>query len=114
MSMPGFSADQSLYHAKGQYRAMARTGRGASSERSVLPSLPIGFCMSNCDDQYEWGTLENSACKFDCMGNGDGGGGGGGGGSGPDLSCARCLAQCNKKPVAKRKACRQLCQEAVC
>ena len=115
MSMPGFTAETSVYQTKGRYRAILTAPSGLPGGEGVLPQLPIGFCMSNCDDQYEWGTLENSACKFDCMGGGDDGGGGGGlGGGGVDLSCARCIAGCAKKPPAQRAGCRQLCQENVC
>jgi hypothetical protein len=111
MNMPGFAGETSLYKTRGHYRAIANAVGG----RGVLPQLPIGFCMADCDAQYEWGTLDNTVCKFDCLGSGNGGGGGGGGGGGPpDLTCAQCKRACLKKPPAQRNACRQACEENVC
>jgi hypothetical protein len=116
MSMPGFTAETSLYKTRGRYRAVAGAPNAKVGSQVVLPQLPIGFCMADCDDSFEWGTLENSICKFNCMSDGSSGGdgGGGGGGSGPNLLCGRCLAQCNKKPPSQRAACRQLCEDSVC
>ena len=80
MNMPGFSGKSSLYRTKGRYRASASLPHVFDGP-SVLPQLPrsIGFCMADCDDQYEWGTLDNTVCKFDCLDDGNGGGGNGGG-----------------------------------
>jgi hypothetical protein len=69
MNMPGFSAEASLYRSVRQYR-MAGTRKPGS--RGVLPQLPIGFCMADCDFT-EHDPLSNAACKFDCLGQ-DGGG----------------------------------------
>lgn len=77
MNTPGFSADVSLYKSSRCY--IGRTTSGAlAASLGITPQLPIGFCMADCDDQYQWGTLDNSVCKFGCLGNGGGGGGGGG------------------------------------
>jgi hypothetical protein len=114
MRLPGFTGEVSLYETSGRYRPMASAPRAFAGGRGVLPQLPIGFCMADCDVQYKWGTLDNEVCKFDCLASGNGGGGGGGVGGGPDLSCSTCLRQCNNKPVAQRKACRQLCNDVVC
>lgn len=121
MSLPGFTAETSLYKTMGHYRAAASAPAAFARGRSVLPQLPIsiGFCMTDCDDQYDWGTFENTMCKNDCMdagfgGNGGGGGGGGGGGDGDARLCAQCKAACLKKPLSQRAACRQNCDDTVC
>ena len=75
MNMPGFCAEGSLYNTRGHYMAR-RTFGAAVSGGGVVPQLPIGFCMAECDDQFEPGSLDNTVCKFGCMG-GDGGGGDG-------------------------------------
>ena len=111
MNMPGFMAETSLYTSTVRYVGRSMDA-GAADSRSVAPQLPAGFCMANCDAQYEWGSVDNAACKFDCMG-GDTGGGGGGGGGGPNY-CALCLRSCAGKPVRQRKACRQECREDFC
>jgi hypothetical protein len=117
MNMPGFTGETSLYKTRNSYRA-ASVQLALGSGQIVLPQLPrsIGFCMADCDGQYDWGTIDNAVCKFDCMddGNGGGDGGGGGGGGGPDRTCIQCLNGCNKKPPAQRKACRQACQDDIC
>jgi hypothetical protein len=121
MGMPGFTGETSLYQTMGRYRAAASAAAALAGGRSVLPQLPrsIGFCMADCDGQYEWGSLPNTMCKFDCMdagfgGNGGGGGGGGGGGVDDARLCAQCKAACLKKPLSQRAACRQDCVENVC
>jgi len=120
MNMPGFTGETSLYKTAGHYRALAGAAPAFAAGRSVLPQLPIsiGFCMADCDGQYEWGSLANTICKFDCMDagfGGNGGGGGGGGGDGGDARlCAQCKAACLKKPLSQRAACRQSCIENVC
>jgi hypothetical protein len=106
MRMPGFTAGGSLYRAAGRYRNSGLYD-ASMSEAGVSPQLPksIGFCMDGCDDQYEWGSLENSQCKFDCMddgGGGDGGGGGGGGGGGPKEVCGKCITV---GPLRGKKRC---------
>lgn len=121
MNIPGFTGETSLYRTAGRYRAVARAASVFSGGRSVRPQLPIsiGFCMADCDDQYDWGSLPNTMCKFDCMdagfGDGGGGGGGGGGGNGGDArACAQCKAACLKKPLSQRSACRRTCDDTVC
>jgi hypothetical protein len=67
MNMPGFTGETSLYKTRNSYRA-ANIQPALAFGQVVLPQLrPIGFCMSGCDDRYEWGTIENAACKFYCM-----------------------------------------------
>jgi hypothetical protein len=113
MNMPGFSAEGSLYKSRGHY--VGRNSFAALASAGVTPQLPIGFCMSACDDHYDWGSIENSACKMGCMGGGDGGGGGGGGGGGSGPSdCVLCLRGCLRKPAARRAACRADCHEFSC
>jgi hypothetical protein len=96
MTMPGFNAEGSLYAKSGRHH-LARIRGASAATQGVAPQLPksIGFCMADCDEQYEWGTLDNTACKTDCLddGNGgDGGGsGGGGGGGGGGQHCTKCL-----------------------
>jgi hypothetical protein len=70
MNMPGFTGEASLYKTMARYHAVASAVPAFEGGRSVAPQLPrrsIGFCMAGCDGQYEWGTLDNTACKFDCM-----------------------------------------------
>lgn len=110
MNMPGFTAETAIYSSGRQY--VGRSAFGAAQSDGVTPQLPPGFCMADCDQQYDWGSIDNAVCKFDCMG-GDGGGGGGGGDSGPS-DCALCLRSCARKPAARRKACRQDCREDFC
>ena len=96
MRIPGFTAARSLSVASGAYGMAAGWEHGANGG-SVVPQLPksIGFCMSDCDNTYDWGSVDNAKCKADCMdgGGGDGGngGGGGGGGGGPRDRCGRCI-----------------------
>jgi len=67
MNMPGFTGETSLYKTRGHYCAMASTPTGLVGER-VLPQLPIGWCMADCDEQYPWGSIDNWACKYGCVG----------------------------------------------
>ena len=119
MNMPGFTAETSLYRTAGRYHAIADPANGLVAGRRVLPQLPIGFCMADCDDQYEWGTLDNSVCKFNCMDSGNGGAGGGGGGAGGGGAtdaqiCARCKSNCHRGPASKLKACLKNCDDVAC
>jgi len=75
INMPGFTAEASIYKTVRQYR-MAGTRNNLGGGRGVLPQLPIGFCMADCDFT-EHDPLSNMACKFDCLGGQEGGGGGG-------------------------------------
>ena len=86
MNLPGFSAEASLYKSVRQYR-MAGTRKPGS--RGVLPQLPIGFCMADCDFT-EHDPLSNAACKFDCLGQSDGGGPGGPGDQVCTPGCTPC------------------------
>lgn len=88
VKMPGFSGEASIYRSTRQYR-MTGTYNDLTAGRGVVPQLPIGFCMADCDFT-EHDPLSNMACKFGCMG-GDGGGGGSGP-SGPVCkpSCTPC------------------------
>jgi len=109
MSMPGFMAETSLYTSTARYVGRS-THAGAAELHGVTPQLPAGFCMADCDQQFEWGSLDNAVCKFGCMGGDEGGGGGGGGGGGPS-DCALCYRSCARKPPRQRKACREDCRE---
>ena len=117
MNMPGFSAEGALYKSSRYY--VGRTTSGAlAASLGITPQLPIGFCMAECDGQYDSGSLDNQICKFGCMdtggggGGGDGGGGGGGGGSG--RACLLCRRGCRGKVGATRTACLDACNDAVC
>jgi hypothetical protein len=91
MNMPGFTGETSLYKTRGHYCAMASTPTGLAGGR-VLPQLPIGWCMADCDEQYPWGSIDNWACKYGCVGAGtDGGGGGGGPSEPPEPVCGPCI-----------------------
>src|SRR5262249_50188701 len=74
MNMPVFTGETSLYKTRGHYCAMASTPTGLVCGR-VLPQLPIGWCMADCDEQYPWGSIDNWACKYGCVGAGTDGGG---------------------------------------
>ena len=65
MNMPGLTAGASLYNASGRYRIPARST--ATRAARVMPQLPIGFCMANCDN-------DDYVCKFRCLEQGDPGG----------------------------------------
>ena len=106
MRMPGFSAAGSLYTRSRNYRP-TRAHSAAAAAGEVSPQLPksIGFCMAECDDQYEWGTLDHSQCEFGCLDSptDTGGGGGGiGGGGGSDGSCGPCI---KSGPLKGKKHC---------
>ena len=87
MNMPTFTAEASLYATRRRYRAASAPSWGPSG---VVPQLPIGFCMAECDE-HETDPLSNAACKFGCMGGGGGGGvGGGPGDPGCRPGCGPC------------------------
>jgi hypothetical protein len=91
-NMPGFTAEASVYKTRG-YRMTSKSD-GLAGTRGVLPQLPIGWCMAGCDDLYDWGTVDNSACKLLCLeasGSGQGGGGGGGVSEPPEPVCGPCI-----------------------
>ena len=95
MTMPGFFAESSLDRPARRYFMVSRPADGKASQ-GVVPQLPksIGFCMDDCDQQYDWGSLDNAYCKSQCTGDdgsGDGGIGGGGGGASPAVHCGSCI-----------------------
>ena len=90
--MPGFTAEASLYKSTRQYRRMGNPAAVARS-RGVLPQLPIGFCMADCDFN-ETDPLSNAVCKFGCLDQQDGGAGGGPG----DLTCKPSCSRCSRVP----------------
>jgi hypothetical protein len=81
MTLPGFAADASLYKTSAQYW-MAGTPNDLVGSREILPQLPIGFCMADCDFTHPSDPFLADVCKLGCLGGGDGGGGNGGGGDG--------------------------------
>ncbi len=91
MRIPGFNAEGSLYRARAGHRAASLHGARADSQ-GVYPQLPksIGFCMDECDSQYDWGSVDNAYCKSQCSGDGGDGGTGGGGGGFPQVHCGKC------------------------
>ena len=52
MNMPGFTAETSLYKTRRQYPAVAGTPNALVGSQGVLPQLPIGFCMADCDGNF--------------------------------------------------------------
>ena len=91
MNMPGFNAEASLGKTNGSYR-MVGSRNNSGGSRGVLPQLPIGFCMANCDHIQD--DFMRSVCNLNCLGQGGGGGGGGGGAPTCRPGCSTC------KPVA--------------
>lgn len=87
-SLPGFTAEASLYQSSGNYSAV---GGPAEFSRSgeILPQLPIGFCMADCDFTHS-DPFSRDICKLGCLG-GRPGGGGGGPSSPPELVCGPCI-----------------------
>jgi hypothetical protein len=71
MKTPGFNAEASLYKSSRRYIGRATSGV-LSASMGITPQLPIGFCMADCDGQYDWGTLDNQICKFGCLDAGSG------------------------------------------
>ena len=113
MSMPGFNAEGSVYKSSRYYIGRPTSGALGASV-GITPQLPIGFCMAECDDQYQWGTLDNQVCKFGCMDAGSGGGGGGGGGGGDLSDCALCRKGCQNKFGAQKTKCLNRCKTLFC
>src|SRR5437762_1425424 len=74
MRMPGFNAEGALDRTNARYHTGRLYGAWTASQR-VYPQLPksIGFCMSGCDAQFEWGTVDNAYCKAQCFDDGNGG-----------------------------------------
>ena len=93
MRMPGFFAESSLDRASRRYFMVSKPDDGRPSQ-GVVPQLKsIGFCMDDCDSQYDWGSLDNAYCKSQCSDDSGGGtdGGGGGGGASPLVHCGSCI-----------------------
>jgi hypothetical protein len=89
-NMPGFSADAALYQTSGRYRTAGSRRRSAGG--GILPQLPIGFCMADCEFNVSDPFMQD-VCKLGCLGSGGGGGGvggGGGGGGGCRPGCGTC------------------------
>lgn len=95
MRMPGFSAEYSMSGLRRGY-VTDNTASNHAVALGVLPQLPIsiGFCMDQCDNQYDWGSVDNAYCKSQCGEEGGGGGagsGGTGGGGYPQEHCGKCI-----------------------
>ena len=93
MNMPTFTAEASLYATGRRYRTASAPQWGPSG---VVPQLPIGFCMANCDGIGD--PLMNAVCKFGCM---EGGSGGGPVGGPSDPGCRPGCGPCRNR----RKTC---------
>jgi hypothetical protein len=90
INMPSFTAEASLYRNSGHYR-MAGIPHDLAGNGGVIPQLPIGFCMANCDHIQD--DFLRSVCNLNCLDGGGGGGGGGGvGGQVCRPSCSPCRA----------------------
>ena len=70
MNMPGFTAETSLYKTSGHYR-MAGTPGDLLGSREVLPQLPIGFCMADCEFTHPNDSILREHCKLGCLEGGD-------------------------------------------
>ncbi len=89
--IPGFTANASLYKTSGHYRT-AGTPNDLVGNREILPQLPIGFCMANCDRIQD--DFMRTVCNVGCF---DQGGGGGGGGI-PEPVCRPSCSSCRRVP----------------
>src|SRR5262249_49320455 len=104
MNMPGLTAESSLYRSNAFYRSARASG--APGKRQVVPQLPIGFCMANCDrirDDFLRSVCELNCFEQDGTGRG-GGGGGGGGGQHCKPSCGPCIPD-PESPLGGFKTC---------
>jgi hypothetical protein len=111
MNMPGFTAETSLHQTRGRYRARAGAHAASAGGREVVPQLPIGWCMADCDEQYPWGSLDNFICKYNCTGDGDGGGTGGGGEPRCRPRCSPCRGDMDSESGRSRTCLRADCDE---
>lgn len=93
-NLPGFSAEAAVYNAGRHYRGTAKASDFASGA-AVIPQLPIGFCMADCDYVYQNDPFMRDVCKLQCLGAGDGGAGGGGGG-GTEPHCRPTCSPCRR------------------
>jgi hypothetical protein len=66
LTMPGFTADASLYKANRQYATMAT---GDASSTMVVPQIPIGLCTKAayyCNRGIQkWCDIEARNCETD-------------------------------------------------
>jgi hypothetical protein len=113
MTIPGFSAEGSLYEGHRHYRTAHLSSAVAASE-GVLPQLAIGFCQANCDQQHpDHGSLDYNVCLLGCLGEGDGGGGGGTSGGLTPAQCYQavrgCRRACRYLPKDQQTDCFELC-----
>jgi hypothetical protein len=70
-----YSMRFALYDDGALYR-MAGIPNDLAGSRGVIPQLPIGFCMANCDRIQD--DFLRSICNVRCFDQPDGSGGGGG------------------------------------
>lgn len=73
MTMPGFAAETSLYRPSRPYRSTGIVVNFGSN-RHVMPQLPIGFCMANCNHIQD--PLMRQVCNLNCLGQAETGSGG--------------------------------------
>jgi hypothetical protein len=100
MNMPELTAESSLYRSSAFYRSARASG---VLRDKILPQLPIGFCMANCDRIQD--DFMRSVCELRCFDQqGGGGGGGGGGGQHCTPSCGPCV-QDPESPLGGFKTC---------
>jgi hypothetical protein len=64
MNIPGLSAESSLYRSSALYRS-ARAPVALPCRREIVPQLPIGFCMPNCDRIQD--DFLRSVCELKCL-----------------------------------------------
>jgi hypothetical protein len=103
MHMPGLTAASSLYRSSAFYRSARASGR-LPGKREILPQLPIGFCMANCDRIKD--DFLRSVCELMCFEQDDTGGGGGSGGGGLHCipGCGPCVPD-SESPLGGFKTC---------
>ena len=89
LNIPGFTASASLNNTGGHFRK-AETRNALAGNDDVLPQLPMGFCMANCDSIED--DFMRTVCEMQC--SEDQGGGGGGGGGHPQI-CKPTCGPCN-------------------
>ena len=106
MSLPGFSAEASLSMIAGSCGNRSDRSRHTRSRMSRVEAALAIYVdgLYYCDGEITGGGIS-------CYQTNAGGGGRPDPG---DLACRRCLANCNRKPVSQRPACRQRCQDIVC
>jgi hypothetical protein len=109
---PKFTAEASLYKSNVHYR-VAGSPNDLLSSREVLPQLPVGFCMAECDFTISDPFLSD-VCKLGCLG----GSGGGGVFEPRDFEprcrprCSRCLPDLESETGRSRTCVRADCEVA--